>query len=113
MRKVKSGFCVMVRKSKVPIFPAAITGAFDALPRKSLLPNFSATIQVVFGDPIQPEDYGDLSEEELTLLVEEKIKECFAKAKFLHRQCHSYGTLEDFREISDSQFKPEVQASEP
>lgn len=88
MRKVKSGFCVLVRKSKVPIMPVAIAGAFEALPRKSLLPNFSATLQVSFGEAIQPEEYGDLSEEELTSLVEEKIKECFAKARLLHGRCH-------------------------
>jgi len=80
---IKRGFCTLVKKTKVPIFPVGLDGAFEAWPRNSPFPNFGANVQVVFGDPIQPEEYADLSEDELTALLGEKIKECFEKARAL------------------------------
>lgn len=80
LQPIKGGFCTLVKKTKVAIMPAAIDGAWDAVPRDSPFPNFWATIQVVFGEAIEPEEYLDLSNEELTELIGEKIKECFEKA---------------------------------
>ena len=81
LQPVKSGFCTLVKKTKVSILPVAIDGAWDALPPHSPLPNFGATIQVVFGEAIEPHEYADLSDEELTLLLETRIRECFKKAR--------------------------------
>lgn len=78
---VKGGFCTLVKKTKVAILPVAIEGAWDALPRDSPLPNFRATIQVVFGDPIGPKEYMPLSDEALTSLLELRIRECFEQAR--------------------------------
>lgn len=87
LQPVKGGFCTLVKKTKVPIMPVAIEGAWDAMPRHSPLPNFGATIQVVFGDAIQPEDYLELSDEELTTLLDQKIRECFQKARSMNEHC--------------------------
>ncbi|QEG22118.1 1-acyl-sn-glycerol-3-phosphate acyltransferase [Mariniblastus fucicola] len=84
---IKRGFCTLVKKTKVTIMPVAIDGAWDALPRHSPWPNFGATINVVFGDPIEPEEYADLSDDELTALLEEKIRECFEKARRMKEHC--------------------------
>ena len=81
LQPVKSGFCTLVKKAKVPILPVAIEGAWDALPRHSPVPNFGATIQVVFGEAIEPAEYSVLSDEELTELLDQKIRECFEKAR--------------------------------
>lgn len=81
LQPVKGGFCTLVKKTKVTIMPVAIDGAWDALPSHSPLPNFRATIQVAFGDPIAPEEYLPLSDEALTSLLELRIRECFENAK--------------------------------
>ena len=92
---VKSGFCTLVKKTKVPILPVGIDGAWDALPRHIPVPNFGATLQVVFGDPIQPEEYADLSDEDLTELLGTKIRECFEKARQMKKNCKCYRGSEE------------------
>jgi 1-acyl-sn-glycerol-3-phosphate acyltransferase len=84
---VKSGFCTLVKKTKVPVMPVAIEGAWDALPSSSPIPNFGATLQVVFGEAIGPEEYAELSDDELTALLEQRIHECFAKARQMKENC--------------------------
>lgn len=81
LQPIKRGFCTLVKKTKVPIVPVGLDGAWDALPRHTPLPNFGATIAVVFGEAIHPEDYADLSDDELTDLLDVKIRECFRKAR--------------------------------
>ena len=78
---IKRGFCTLVKKAKVPIVPIGLDGALDALPRNSPLPNFGATIQVVIGEAIETETCQQLSNDELTQLLEDRIGECFAKAR--------------------------------
>ncbi len=78
---VKRGFCTLVKKTKVTIVPIGLDGAWDALPRDSPLPNFGATIQVVIGEAIEPEEYLELSDDALTQLLETRIAECFDKAR--------------------------------
>ena len=85
---LKRGFCMFVRKTKVNIMPVGLDGAFDVLPPRKLLPNFSATVQVVFGEAIEPAEYSDLSDEELTELLEVRIRECFEKARAINRGRH-------------------------
>ncbi len=87
LQPIKRGFCTLVKKTKVPIVPVGLDGAFEAWPRNSILPNFGATIQVVFGNPIQPEQYRDLSDDELTELLNSKIKECFDRARAMKERC--------------------------
>lgn len=81
LQPIKRGFCTLVKKTKVTIMPVGLAGARDAWPRGSWYPNISATIQVVFGEAIPPEQYADLSDDELTELLNEKIRECFEKAR--------------------------------
>jgi 1-acyl-sn-glycerol-3-phosphate acyltransferase len=87
LNPIKRGFCALVRKSKVPIMPVGLDGAWDALPPHASVPNFGATIQVVFGEPIQPEEFLDLSDDELTDLLEFRIRACFQKARQLKASC--------------------------
>ena len=89
LQPIKGGFCTLVKKTKVSIMPAAIDGAWDVLPRDSPIPNFLATIQVVLGKTIEPEEYLELSDEELTELLEEKIRECFEKAQAINKRRRS------------------------
>lgn len=89
LQPIKSGFCTLVKKTKVPILPVAIDGAWDALPRHSPMPNFGTTIAVVFGDPIAPDQYRDLSDEELTQLLDDKISGCFETARAMKLNARS------------------------
>ena len=88
LQTVKSGFCTLARRAKVSILPVAIDGSWDALPPHSPLPNFGESVQVVFGDAIEAHEYADLSDEDLTALLEKRIRECFERARRmkLHRQ---------------------------
>ena len=80
MRPLKPGFCAMVRRSNVPIVPLAIDGSFDAWPRTQRFPGRSI-VHICFGPPITAEQQKSLSDEELVLLVEERIAECLEKAR--------------------------------
>lgn len=92
LQPIKSGFCTLVRKTKVPILPVGIDGAWDALPRHTPIPNFGTTIVVVFGDAIEPDEYLGLSEDELTSLLDRRIGDCFEKARTLKLGCKAFAT---------------------
>ena len=81
LQPLKRGFCTLARRTKAAVLPVGIAGARNALPRKSLVPVIGAKIQVVLGEAIEADEYADLSDEELTLLLEQRIKECFEKAR--------------------------------
>lgn len=49
--KLKTGFIAVARRSKVPLIPVAIVGAYDCLPRGSQWPR-RRPIAVVVGEPI-------------------------------------------------------------
>lgn len=71
------GVAMLSYKSHVPVLPAYISGAQDALPRGAKFPRF-AKIRVTFGEPI-PFDGAEKPDKEtlrkMTDLVMEKIKE--------------------------------------
>ena len=83
LRSFKAGFCTLARRGKVPILPLAISGAFDAFPRNSKFPR-PAKIVVRFAEVITPEDYDQLSDDELVAEAEARIRE-----KFLASECNS------------------------
>ncbi len=77
---MKPGFCAVARRSKVPILPVAVDGAFDAWPRQRKFPR-RAVIHIQFGDPITPEEIGRLDDEALVAEVERRIRDCHARAQ--------------------------------
>ena len=87
LQPFKRGFVALVKKTKVAILPVAIDGAQDAMPRNSLLPNFKATIQIAFGEAIYPEQYMELTDEELMALLDTKIRQCMEKARAMKEHC--------------------------
>lgn len=72
---LKPGFLSVARRSKAPLIPVAIKGAFDALPRGSKVP-LRTPLSVVVGDTIQPEDIQELSDDEILALVAERLHAC-------------------------------------
>lgn len=66
------GLAAIAKKAGVPIVPTLIDGAFQAWPRDRLLPRPGDVI-VEYGRPIGPEQYANLSAEELTELIRDRL----------------------------------------
>ena len=77
---LKPGFAAVARRSKVAIIPAAIDGAHLAWPRERKFPRFTR-IQVEFGEPILADEIALLSDDELLVEVERRIRACHASAR--------------------------------
>ncbi|MFT7616413.1 MAG: 1-acyl-sn-glycerol-3-phosphate acyltransferase [Planctomycetota bacterium] len=71
-----AGVGSLMLRSRVPVIPVAILGAYDVLPRRAQFPR-AGRILIVFGEPIQPDaEVGDRKEasQKLTVRVMEQIK---------------------------------------
>ena len=71
------GFCALARRSGATLVPAALSGAYAAMPRGCRLPR-PRPITLRFGAPIPSQQYGPLSDAQLTELVRLKLIECGA-----------------------------------
>jgi 1-acyl-sn-glycerol-3-phosphate acyltransferase len=78
----KPGFIALVRRSRLPIVPVGIAGAFEAYPRGHL-PRMGR-VRVVFGSPWQPGEYAELCERgreaELVAAVRQRVQDCVDEA---------------------------------
>ncbi len=77
---LKPGFLSVARRCKVPLIPMAITGAFEALPRTSLLPR-RFPMRVAVGSPIEVSEFTELSDEAMLELVSQRLHACYATAQ--------------------------------
>jgi 1-acyl-sn-glycerol-3-phosphate acyltransferase len=80
LHEMLPGFCLLARRSRATIVPAALDGAFAALPRGSFLVRPHA-ISLAIALPITPAQYEQLSDAELTELVSQRIAAAFARAR--------------------------------
>ena len=78
--RMKSGFITLARRGKVPIIPAGVDVAYDALPRGSSLPGQSR-IRVTFGEPISVEQIQELSDEEILTELRRRINWCISESR--------------------------------
>lgn len=81
---LKSGFCLLARKAKVPLVPVAITGAHDVWP-KGQRPKL-ARIVLEAGDPIPAETVAELDDDALVALVSERMHAVFNSAESVRTQ---------------------------
>lgn len=79
---LKPGFIAVARRSKVPLIPVALDGAFQAWPRTSRLPRPSR-LAVVIGPPIPPEEVAEMTDEDLLAELEQRILTCHSQAREL------------------------------
>jgi len=70
----KPGIGYMALNMNVPIIPVRIEGMFHILPRGRKIPRFGKS-KVIFGKPIPPESFKNLSYIEAAKLIEKKVKE--------------------------------------
>jgi 1-acyl-sn-glycerol-3-phosphate acyltransferase len=83
------GSLTLAQRTKSTIFPAAISGCYEAFPRTQKFPILWGKFRVVYGKPIPYEEIKDLTEEELRRLCEAKIAELYTEAvnkRFPYRQ---------------------------
>ncbi|MBS0207834.1 MAG: 1-acyl-sn-glycerol-3-phosphate acyltransferase [Planctomycetes bacterium] len=80
LQKIKPGFCALARRARAPLVPVAIDGAYQAWPRKQKLPR-RATVHIVFGPPIAPEQAQALDDAALVAEVQQRIGDCLATAR--------------------------------
>ena len=59
-------------KTKVPIVPVVVDGAFEAWPRTQKLPHFGK-IRIIYGKPIMPEEYAGLKGAALAARIKEEM----------------------------------------
>ena len=80
LQPLKPGFCAVARRSKVPLVPVALDGAYDIWPRTSPLPR-GGQLAVVIGPPISAAEVARLSDEELMAELARRIRECLDQAR--------------------------------
>ena len=59
---LKPGFCAVARRSRVPLIPVGMDGAYQAWPRTALLPQVGR-LAVVIGRPISPTEVEGMTDE--------------------------------------------------
>lgn len=79
---LKPGFISVARRSRVPLVPVAITGAFEALPRTATIPRLYP-IYVAFGERIEPETVAGLSDDELIDFIQARLMSLYRQANSL------------------------------
>ncbi len=79
---LKPGFLAVARRSKVPLVPIAITGAYEALPRTSKIPR-RYPIHMAVGPKIEAELVASLSDDEVLRILSERMHECYRQANAL------------------------------
>lgn len=75
MAPLKPGFIAVARRSKVPLIPVAVVGAFEALPRGKMMP-VRHPLRVCVGKMIQADEIVGKSDEEVLQLVFKQLKIC-------------------------------------
>jgi len=80
LQPLMTGFCLLVRKTKVPIVPVCMDGPYQAWPRGTKLPK-SGHIHVVVGKPIYFEEVEHMTDVEMAEFVFVRMKKCLDEAR--------------------------------
>ena len=78
---LKPGFSFIVRKSKAPIVPVIIEGAFDCWPRHQKLFRPGQHISVNYGRCIQPEEVKEMTDKELAQYMTDIMRDMLNKCR--------------------------------
>jgi len=79
---LKPGFCAIARRSKAPLVPVGLDGAYHAWPRSASFPR-PARMAVVIGPPILPSEAAAMTDEQLVTELERRMQACHQRARFL------------------------------
>ena len=83
---LKSGFITLARRTKVPLVPIGIDGAYQAWPRTQRLPSISQIVLVV-GETLTTEQVAALDDAALIDELETRIRDCHAQARRYRESC--------------------------
>src|SRR5262245_55413992 len=83
--RIKPGFIALARRSKVPLLPLALDGAFDSFPRRSHFPR-PAVIHIRFAAPRSPCEITKLDDAAPTAEVDRPIRACHAPIRAARRR---------------------------
>ena len=84
---LKSGFCSVARRSRVPLIPVGMDGAYQAWPRTSPLP-LPGKLAVVIGRPILPAEIESMTDESLITELETRMRACHLEARRVREGCY-------------------------
>jgi 1-acyl-sn-glycerol-3-phosphate acyltransferase len=87
LRSLKPGFCSVARRSRVPLIPVGIDGAYQAWPRSAPLP-LPGKLAVVIGRPISPEEVESMTDEELVAELGSRMSACHLEARRIREGCY-------------------------
>jgi 1-acyl-sn-glycerol-3-phosphate acyltransferase len=79
---LKPGFISVARRSRVPLIPVGLDGAYQAWPRTSPIPRLGH-VAVAIGEPITAEQVASLSDDELLAELSRRIQACHHTAREL------------------------------
>ena len=79
---LKPAFIAVARRSRVPLVPVGIDGAYQAWPRTSWFPRLGR-IGIVVGQPISASEIATLSDDGLLAELEQRIRACHTVARGL------------------------------
>lgn len=77
---LKPGFLAVARRSKVPLMPIAIRGAYEALPRGSRFP-LRVPLRVAVGAPIEVDEIAELDDDAVLQLIQARLHQCYRTAR--------------------------------
>ncbi len=77
--ELKPGFCALARRSRVPLLPVTLSGAFSAWPRSQRLPR-PAPIWIQFGPAISVEEVAALDDEQLIARLQNAWRDCLSRS---------------------------------
>ncbi|MBX3419372.1 MAG: 1-acyl-sn-glycerol-3-phosphate acyltransferase [Pirellulaceae bacterium] len=81
LRPILPGFCAMARRTRAPLIPVGEDGAFRAWPKGQKFPSIGPKVRIVIGQPISPEEYANISDDDLVELLQSRISDLFEQAR--------------------------------
>jgi 1-acyl-sn-glycerol-3-phosphate acyltransferase len=81
---LRPGFLAVARRSRVPLVPLAVTGAFEALPRGCVWPR-RYPLRVSVGNAIDFSEYDHLTDDEALELISGRLHRCRDIAESLRK----------------------------
>ena len=85
LQPMMSGFCAVAKRTKATLMPIGFEGAFQAYPKNMKIPR-PGRIHAVMGKPIPFTEYGELDDQSITDLLEDRVRDCFNEARLRRRR---------------------------
>lgn len=83
---LKAGFLLIFRKSKAPIVPVVIDGAFESWPKHKMFFSPGCRISVSYGKCIRPEDVAEMSDKQLAGHITKILRQMHNQSRRIQRK---------------------------